>query len=163
MSAQAWIVVRVKPNEGARAEVNARNQGYEWYVPRGMFRSERTRQLREEPLFPGYAFARHPAGLWQSLTGTFGVAEVMRIADDRPAEVSAEEVAHWRAREGPDGLVRLEAREFTEGERLHVDRGAVSLDAVFDGMAARDRIFVLMSVMGRQVRTEVAVRDVSRG
>lgn len=161
MRDQPWVVVNVKPNQHTRAGVNARQQGYQWYVPRGLFRSPRTGTLREEPLFPGYAFARHPNGLWVSLSGTFGITSVMMLHDGGPARVPAAEIDTLRAREDDDGLVRLEAREFKVGEEVHVTRGAVTLDAIVDGMAGRDRVWVLWQILGG-ARTAVDVKDITR-
>lgn len=158
------MVIRIKPRREDWARENIENQGAECYVPRAEVRSARTRRLRVELLFPGYGFVRHPEGRWAFLRGTRGVLDVvMSGGGDRPAAVPDSEIARLRAREGGDGLVRLEAREFELGERVRVDRGAVSLDAVVDGMSARDRIWVLVEWMGGLNRTEVKVEDVSRG
>lgn len=158
-----WIVIRIKPNAEQRARRNIEQQGAECYLPRAMMRSPRTRQLRPEFLFPGYGFVRHPEGRWTFLRGTFGVLEVMVVDSTRPALVPDVEILRLRAREGSDGLIRLEAREFTKGERVRVERGNICLDAIVDGTAARDRVFVLMSMLGGLVRTEVDVKDISRG
>lgn len=159
---KSWVVLRVRAQHLARAEENVRNQGGEFYAPHGLVRSDRTRVLARRPLFPGYAFARHPAGLWTYLRGTRGVSEVLMVTGDQPARLADAEVARLRAREGADGLVRTAACEFAVGERVRVERGALSLDAVVDGMSSHDRVFVLMQVLGG-ARTEVAVRDVYRG
>lgn len=161
MSADHWVVVRLRPNQGARAEDNVRRQGAEYYAPRALVRSLKTRVLRPAPLFPGYAFVRHPDDKWHFLRGTFGVLDVI-MATDGPAYLPPTEMDRLRAREGPDGLVRLEAREFERGEHVRVDRGPLSLEAVVDGMAGQDRIYVLLGVLGG-VRAEVPVRDVTRG
>lgn len=161
-----WFVVRIRPNQVRRAIDNMENQGCEVYVPRGMVRG-RNRRLSVQPLFPGYAFARHPERRWAFLRGTRGVLGVVLSAgtderDPEPAVLPHAEIARLRAREGPDGLVRLQAREFAPGERVRVEKGAVSLDAVVDGMSGQDRVFVLMAVMGRQTRVEVAVADLTK-
>lgn len=162
MTPRPWLVVRVRPNQDARARQNAEQQGYEWYVPRAFFRSPRTRKMRVESLFPGYAFARHESSFqWNSLRGTFGVAEIMMVTDELPARVADKEMQYWKSREGPDGLVRLHAMEFTRGEKVRVDHGNMSLDAIVDGMAGQDRIYVLLAFLGG-ARAEVEVKDVTK-
>lgn len=156
-----WVVVRLRPNQGPRAEDNVKRQGAEFYAPRAMLRSEKTRVLRPQPLFPGYAFVRHPGGQWVYLRGTFGVLDILMATDEKPAYLPAAEIDRLRTREGPDGMIRLEAREFAKGEKVRVDHGSLSLDAVVDGMAGQDRIFVLMGVLGG-ARVDVAVSDVTR-
>lgn len=158
-----WLILRVKQRMLARVEYNVRNQGAEYYSPRAMMRSFKTKLLRPAPLFPGYAFARPAGEQWVFLRGTFGVLDVLMSLGEEPARLPPVEITRLRAREGADGLVRLEAHEFKKGERVRVERGAVSLDAVVaDSMAARDRVAVLMQVMGRWTRADVAVGDVSR-
>ena len=161
-----WVVVRVRPNFLARAIDNMKRQGCECYTPRAMIRSPRTHRLSAQPLFPGYVFARHLAGRWMFLRGTFGVLGVVMGAsgaskDPEPARVPDHELARLRAREGPDGLVRLESREFELGEHVRVDRGAVSMDAIVDGMSGQDRVFVLLQILGG-ARAEVSAQDIYR-
>jgi transcriptional antiterminator RfaH len=156
-----WFVVRTKPNQDARAKDNVERQGAEFYSPRAMIRSEKSRVLRPAPLFPGYAFVRHPDQHWVFLRSTFGILDILMVAEDKPATLPPTQIDRLKVREGPDGLVRLEAREFKVGERVHVDRGSLSLDAVVDGMASQDRIYVLMGVLGG-ARVEVDVKDVTR-
>lgn len=153
------MVVRVRPNLLARALVNMERQGYECYAPRAVLRGPRGRpQVR--PLFPGYVFARS-SGAWASLNGTLGVLGLVMGAGEQPAALPAAEVDALRARESGDGLIHLEQlAPFKAGEPVRVARGAVSLDAVFDGMSGEDRVFVLLEFLGRQVRTEVGVEDV---
>lgn len=162
-STRPWIVARTRPQQMDRAVINVNNQGAECYVPKALFRSARSAALRTAPLFPGYIFVRHPAGLWVFLKGTFGVLDVLMRTEEFPAYLSDVEVVKLREREGPDGLVRLEAREFEPGEPVRIARGAVHLDGVVDGMASRDRIWVLMHILGEQTRVDVAVKDVTRG
>lgn len=158
-----WVVARVHPQYGHRARVNVENQGAEYYRPMAMLRSDRTRLLRPGPLFPGYAFIRHPEGLWAFLRGTIGILDVILSASERPGLVPAGEIARLRAREGPDGMIRLESREFQVGERVRVEKGAVSLDAIVDGMSGRDRVFVLLKLLGDNwQRAEVDVKDILR-
>ena len=143
---------------------NVQRQGAECYAPRAMVRSPRTHRLSVQPLFPGYAFVQPPGKQWTFLRGTFGVLDVVMGAggtSEQPARVMSTEIERLRAREGPDGLVRLESREFEPGERVHVDHGTFSLDAVVDGMSGQDRVFVLLQILGG-ARAEVSAQDIYR-
>lgn len=157
-----WIVVRIKARDMFDGEKNVARQGGEFYAPRAMIRSPRTHILRPVLLFPGYGFARHPSGQWSFLESTWGLGGVLKLGG-RAARVPAGEIERLRAREGPDGLVRLEAREFQVGEKVRVEKGAISLDAIVDGMSGRDRVFVLLKLLGDSwQRAEVEVKDISR-
>ena len=155
------MVLLVRPQLLVRARDNVLNQGAEFYAPHAMLRSGKTRTLAPKPLFPGYAFARHPEGRWKFLSGTYGVTKVLGT-EHLPAWIPDAELAKLRAREGKDGFIRLESREFEVGEKVRVSRGVVSLDAIVDGMSGRDRVFVLMEFLGALQRAEVAVGDLTR-
>lgn len=154
-----WLVLHVR--DFRKAAENVRNQGAEWYAPFARLRSERTRLLTVRPLFPGYAFARPRTRAWVFLRSTRGVAGVLMRTEEAPAWCPHVEIARLRAREGPDGLVRLNAEEFRVGERVRVEKGYGSFDAIVDGMAGQERVFVLLQVLGGG-RAEVSVRDVWR-
>lgn len=156
-----WVVARFRSQYLAKFEHNVEAQGAEVYVPRAMIRVGAARRLEPRPLFPGYAFVRHPGGLWLFLRGTRGAIDVIMGSDESPAWLPDAEVARIRAREGPDGVVRLQSSEFRPGERVRVESGAVSLDGIVDGAAGRDRVYVLLNLLGQQTRTEVAIGDIS--
>ncbi|MDP3937719.1 MAG: transcription termination/antitermination NusG family protein [Deltaproteobacteria bacterium] len=155
--------MRARPQLLARAIINMERQGFECYAPHAMMRGGRARRLRRCPLFMGYVFARHPEARWVSLRGTFGVLGVIMGTGERPAPLPHAEIERLRAREGRDGLIKLQECEFEQGERVHLERGVVSLDAIVDGMSGPDRVFVLMQVLGRWTRAEVSVGNLSRG
>lgn len=158
-----WLVIRVKPQQYERAADNVRNQQTEFYCPRGMLRSPRTRVLRPEPLFPGYAFARPPGPTWMFLKSTIGVLDVLMAIGEEPARVADADIARLRAREDADGLVQLDSSQFRKGERLRIDAGLFAdLPAEFEAMDGRNRAMVLVSLMGRRTRMRVDVRDLSR-
>ena len=160
----SWVVVRYLPQRLRLMMDNVQRQGAECYVPRAMIRNPRTHRLLVQPLFPGYAFVRLFGEQWAFLRGTFGILDVVMGAggvNEQPARVADAEIARLQAREGPDGLVRLESREFEPGEHVHVDRGTVTLDAVVDGMSGQDRVFVLLQILGG-ARAEVSAQDIYR-
>ena len=162
-----WVVARFRAQYLAKVIYNVKNQGAEIYVPMAMIRVGKRRRLEPRSLFPGYAFVRHPAGRWMFLRGTMGVIDVVlgtgdARGDEQPAWLPDAEIARIRARESADGLVRLEAREFEVGERVRVEKGAISIDAIVDGMSSHDRVFVLMEFLGAQQRTEVCVADITK-
>ncbi len=157
---EPWVVARIR--HPRKAEVNVVNQGAEYYAPRALMRPPRGGPLRPALLFPGYAFVRHPEGRWTFLNGTFGVIGILMGTGERPAYLPDVEIARLRARAGPDGLIRLAAREFDAGEHVRVERGSISLDAIVESASGEDRIFVLMNVLGRWTRAEVDVRDLHK-
>lgn len=152
-----WLVVQVRPQWSRAAIDNVTRQGCEVYSPR--CRELVRGALRMRPMFPGYLFARHPGRRWVFLRGTYGVIGVVMGTGGAPAELADAEVARLRAREAEDGAIPL-APAISPGSRVRVGRGLISLDAVVDGMSGRDRVYVLMEVLGAARRVEVSLSDV---
>lgn len=151
------MVVRVRAQLARIAVRNMERQGLEVYAPR--CREMVGGRARECALFPGYMFARHPEGRWAFLGGTYGVAGAVMGTGGKPAEISDAEVALLRAREGPDGAVVL-GRTLAAGDRVRVRVGTEGMDAIVEGMPGRERVMVLMQVLGAWRRTEVGLGDV---
>jgi hypothetical protein len=81
---------------------------------------------------------------------------------ERPALLPAGEVDRLHAMKGADGLVTLPQATFRLGQFLTVEAGAFAgLSALYDGQASRERCFVLLSLMGRSVRTTVPEGDLA--
>lgn len=158
-----WLVIRIKPQQYEKAAENIRNQRTEFYCPRILTRSPATRRPRVEPMFPGYAFARPPAEEWLYLKSTRGVQDVLLSTGERPAHVPPEQIAEIQAREGGDGIVKLEQHHFRMGERVFIEEGPMTgLLGVYDGMSSQDRVFVLLGVLGRLVRSQVPLSSVTK-
>lgn len=155
-----WLVVRVRPQWLGIAIRNIERQGCEVYSPR--CREFVRGRPRDRPMFPGYLFARHPDQRWVFLRGTYGVLGVLMTTSEVPASLPDEEITRLRAREGPDGVVLLgpAPTKVAPGDRVWVEHGALSLDAVVDCMSGRDRVFVLMRVLGSSRRVEVPLSDI---
>lgn len=160
--APGWVVVRVRPNLLRRALTNMRQQGFETYSPTARLRSPKTYKYTRGPLFPGYVFARHPERRWVSLSGTFGVLNILMGTGERPAYMPDAEIERLRAREDDQGIIQLEARKLAHGDKVHVTRGPLgTFDAVVDNMSGEERVFVFMELLGRYARVEVNVGDAS--
>lgn len=156
-----WLVLRLKPKLEKRAVDNVVAQGAEFYFPRALVRVPRSAVLRPAPLFPGYAFARPAGDAWVYLKSTIGVADVMMSTGEHPARLRAAEIEKLRAREDSDGFIRLNTSQFKAGERVRIaDDGGVLADfagVIDEGTPGRDRVFVLLGILGRQARVAVDV------
>jgi transcriptional antiterminator RfaH len=156
----SWYAVHTHPHAEAKALDNLLRQGYRAYLPRcrTYVSHARRRRLVLRPLFPRYLFA----GLdraemrWRPILSTFGVSAVVR-AGDRPASVPSEIVAAIREREQQGAFDRLDLRQtLRPGELVRVTAGA------FEDMIGRlvelhdrDRVVVLLELLGRTVRAQL--------
>lgn len=158
-----WIVVHVRAQDVGRARMNVQNQGAEFYCPMIAMRGVK---MAGVPMFPGYAFVRHPEGRWAFLRGTFGIGGMVLGMGGGPGKIADSEISRVRQREGKDGLIRLalapESSSLTHGQQVRIEHGAVSFDAIVEEMSGEDRVWVLMHVLGQWSRAEVDARDVRK-
>src|SRR5271168_3719729 len=152
-----WYVVQTQPHAEAKATGHLRRQGFETYLPRYLKRRRHARKVETvaAPLFPRYVFVAVDlaAQRWRSIYSTVGVARLVCNGDD-PAAVPDAVVAALRGREDAGGFIKLDSRPgFRPGEKVRVLDGAFSSClGLFDGMAERERIAILLDLLGRKVR-----------
>jgi len=152
-----WYVVQTQVNSEAKAALNLQRQGFDIYLPRCLKRRRHARkvEITARPLFPRYLFVAidRTAQRWRSIQSTFGVARLISQGDE-PASVPEGVVNAIKAREDENGYVVLNARPaFTPGDKVRVLAGAFIHSAgLFDGCADRDRVAILLEMLGRKVR-----------
>jgi transcriptional antiterminator RfaH len=111
----------------------------------------RGRKVEEvEPLFTNYLFLHvHAISSWYPIRSTPGVARLL-MACGGPVHVRDTVIADLRSRE-IDGLVQLAKATdpFPPGTPVKVRQGPLAgLSGLVDGMRSRDRIAVLLTLLG---------------
>jgi transcriptional antiterminator RfaH len=163
-----WHLLLTKPLGELIAVANLERQGYRVYYPRVKLRLLRRREWREaiSSLFPRYLFVQLDASV-QSLApirSTLGVASVVRFGQEY-AVVPDGIVADLRARADPQsGLHRLRGSAFNHGSAVRIVRGPLAgLEGIFETDDARDRVVILLSLLGRESRVRVAATSIIPG
>lgn len=166
MAVELWTLAVTKPRQEAKAADNCRQQGLDVVLPR--LRTViviRGRVInRDSYLFPSYLFvAFEDDHVYGILRDTRGVARVLLMAG-RPATCSAEVMQAVIDRMDVDGYVELPkvepppAANYRIGQRVRVsDPSHVMFGhrGLYQGMDARQRVKVLMSLMGRKVPVQL--------
>jgi transcriptional antiterminator RfaH len=90
---------------------------------------------------------------WRSIYSTVGVTRLVCNGDD-PTAVPDGIVEALKSREDASGFIKLDYRPpFRAGDKIRVLDGAfTSCLGLFDGMAERERIAILLDLLGRKVR-----------
>jgi transcriptional antiterminator RfaH len=151
-----WYVVQTQPHAETKAMGHLIRQGFDAYLPRYLKRRRHARRVEmvAAPLFPRYLFVTvdMETQRWRSIHSTTGVARLVCNGDD-PAPVPLEVVAALQRRED-GGFVKLERRQqFTPGERVRVVDGVFADNlGLFEGMADKERVAILLDLLGRKVR-----------
>jgi transcriptional antiterminator RfaH len=154
-----WTACRLQPNRTTLALHVLNLQGYEVYCPRlrelRVLRGRRVEVLL--PLFPGYTFLRVVTGWWQArwAPGTCGLVMDGAI----PAKVPDAVIAEIKSRERK-GAIELPAK-LRPGDRVRVLLGPFRDHlAIYAGMSGRDRVAVLLRLLGGERRILMHRSDV---
>jgi transcriptional antiterminator RfaH len=155
-----WYVTQTQVNAEVKAAQNLLRQGFSVYLPRYLKRRSHARKIEKvaAPLFPRYLFVSIDIGTqrWRSIQSTYGVSHLV-LNGSEPAPVAEAVIDSLKAREDQNGLVKLDHRpKFAIGEKVRVLAGVFAENlGLFDGMADRDRVAILLELLGRKVRVSI--------
>jgi transcriptional antiterminator RfaH len=160
-----WFAVYTQPNAELKAAEHLVRQGYAAYLPRyrRYVRHARTRALVLRPLFPRYLFVgldRVTQG-WRPIRSTVGVLGLVSSGEE-PVAVAPETIDVLRRREGEGAFdVLSPASVLRAGDTVRVTQGPFA-DFVgrLLGIADHERVYILLDLLGRAVRAEVAATAV---
>lgn len=159
----SWCAVYTQPQAENLAAQQLQNQAFEVYVP--MYLKRRIHARREtwslKPLFPRYIFVRLIESTpWRSIRSTIGVHDLVYMGD-QPAKLDDVVITEIRQREDDDGVVRMPTAEgYKKGDQVRITRpGLGELFGLFEERSDSDRVFVLLDLLGRKVRTQVREGD----
>ena len=159
-----WYVVQTQPHAEERARGHLERQSYEVWLP--LYRKKRRHAGRSEtvirPFFPRYLFVRVDMARerWRPILSTFGVSRLVGGAQG-PESLPEAVIAGLRERSGQDGLFELGVRPLRSGDAVRIADGPFAdLEGVFRAKSDRERVSVLLSLMGREVKVTVASTDV---
>ncbi len=165
MSGDFWFVVQTQPRAEEKARQHLANQGFAPYLPRYRRRVRHARRIETvlRPLFPGYLFVRlDPSKTrWRPVNGTVGVRAILTDGD-LPRRVPESIIAGIRAREDEAGAVKLSPPSFKPGQAVRLLEGPFAdCDGLFQEMQDDQRVVLLFTLLGREVRTVVPVAAVA--
>jgi transcriptional antiterminator RfaH len=152
-----WYVLQTQPNAEVKASAHLNRQGFDTYLPRYLKRRRHARRVEMvgAPLFPRYMFVTVDIAVqrWRAIQSTIGVSRLV-CNGDSPTAVAASIVDGLRLREDEHGFVRLDRRpQFAPGDKIRVLDGAFSAClGLFEGLADRERVAILLDLLGRKVR-----------
>jgi transcriptional antiterminator RfaH len=153
-----WYVAQTHPRAETKASLHLRRQGFEIYLPRYLKHRRHARRVDEvaSPLFPNYVFVAIGMATqrWLSIDSTVGVTKLVRNGD-LPALVPQLIIDALKCREDANGFVQLIPRpRFSTGDKIRVVGGAFcDCYGIYEGLSARERVAILLNVLGRKVRT----------
>lgn len=161
----SWFVVNAHAQNEEKALFHLRRQGFHAYLPRYLKQRRHARKVDwvKAPMFPRYLFVRldPESDQWRAIHSTVGVSRLVCYGD-KPAPVPEGVVEDIQSREGEDGLVSIGLQnELKPGEKIRILHGPMAdREGVFDCLDDQRRVFVLLDLLGRQVKVRLAHESV---
>lgn len=155
-----WYVIHTVHNQEFRAEVNLKNQGYQLYLPKYIGIRKHARKVDKilKPLFPRYLFIKLDLSLdnISRVNYTFGVNKLVTLGVE-PNTLPDFIVDNLRAQEDKDGnLDSIINSIYKVGEHVKLGNGVLKgNNAVFMGKTEKQRVFVLLDILGRKLNISV--------
>lgn len=149
-----WFCVWTKPQQEARAEHSLRTFAFPTFFP-GHCVTLANRQKRIEPLFRRYGFMQPDQdGQWVGALYAPGVSTIVRDPFGIPCRVPHQAMDRLFAQCSPTGVIYPDdPPEFAENDALRITKGPFAEMVGICKRSAKDRIWLLMEIMGRS--TEV--------
>jgi transcriptional antiterminator RfaH len=155
-----WACARLAPHRYEPALYFLELAGYRTYLPkcRERRRLPNNRQVEvAAPLFPSYAFVWIELQ-WRVARWTPGVIGFIMIGES-PAHVPEQliDTLKSRERDGVIDLPRPRPRAYLRGDRIRIRHGPFAgQPAIYSGMRPRDRVAVLLTMLGSSRPIELA-------
>jgi len=160
-----WFAIQTIVGKEYSARQQFERQAFETYLPGILQRCSHAGKVRwqERPFFPGYLFLHLAPDeqRWTTIRSTRGAIGATRFGNYYPPAPDAV-IRALQARQDDSGLITLPSSgpeaPFQHGARLRVMGGPMSdIEAIFQRMKGRDRVLVLMNLLGRQSKVELPV------
>jgi transcriptional antiterminator RfaH len=152
-----WHVVQTHSHAEKKAALNLWRQGYSVYLPRYLKRRRHARRVEviPAPLFPSYLFVAVDrfTQRWRAILSTVGVRHLVCNCEE-PAWVPDRVISELQGREDKRGFVQLDLRpRFRPGDKIRVVDGIFeACFGLFEGVSDRERVAILLDMLGRKVR-----------
>lgn len=161
-----WYAANTHVNKEVLAAEQLKQQGFSVYLPKYMkFLSHaRRNKLVTRPLFPRYLFVgAGPENLrWQAIQSTIGVSNLVCFGSS-PAVVPPSIIEALKSKENEDGMITLKPKTaFKKGVPIKLISGPFYEQiGLFDHIDDKERVVILLNLMGRQVRVRSPIETVS--
>lgn len=164
---RAWYAVYTHANMEKWARTNLWERDFDVYLPQYNKQRRHARKVDwvSAPLFPRYLFvhADLQAGERPRIITAPGVNHLVAFGS-RSTPVSDDIIDEIRAREDTDGHINLvDPKALKPGDKVQLHAGALC-DSVglFQHMADKDRVVILLNLLGRTVKVKAPIKSVQR-
>lgn len=161
-----WYVINTHVQGENKAVFHLQRQGFDVYLPRYLKKRSHARKIdwAPAPMFPRYLFVSldPEQNQWRAIRSTVGVYQFI-CQGDQPTPVPAGIVEEIQGCENERGLVTLGlGQSFRRGDKVRVMSGPLADQiGIFDCADDQQRVFVLLDLLGRQVKVRLTQEAVA--
>ena len=156
-----WFVLQTHPQREPQALFHVKRQGFTTFNPSYIRKVKHARTVKEvrRPMFPGYLFVAFDPSedQWLCLKSTYGVASIVGTPAG-PTPVPAYIMAELAVRADSTGTVDL-GHGYKPGDRVTVP-SLWDAEAIIGARTDKERVEVLLSILGRQAPVMLRPEDV---
>lgn len=162
-----WFAVHTRPQSERFASEQLEAQGFCVFLPQFLRKRSHARRVerRPYPLFPRYLFVEIDMAVqrWRSINGTLGVTRIVGN-DHGPTPVADGIVEELMRRRDEAGFVKLApAASLMIGDKVRILGGSfASMMGLVEGVSDRDRVSILVDLLGRKVRVTLDSPDLEK-
>ena len=155
-----WYVIHTLSHQEFRAEFNLKRQGYSVYLPKYLGTRNHARKIEKiaKPLFPGYLFIilDLSSDAISYINSTFGVNKLVALGGN-PNMLPVSVIENLKAQEDSKGnLDIIISSTYKIGDKVKINGGALKgSNALFMGISDKERVSVLLNILGRKLNITV--------
>ena len=163
-SGKSWFLIYAKARQEEVARDNLARQEYRVYLPLAQLHRNRggKRIAVIEPLFPRYLFIQLDTTTdnWAPIRSTKGVSSLVRFGAE-PGRIPEQLIQLLQTSESDTGLHDWAEPEFAAGQAVRVVDGSMrGYEGIFIARSSKERVLVLLDILGRQVRTQLTTGQI---
>ena len=163
MCERNWFLVQFKPNHHIIAEQNLKKQNYRTFLPleEKVLTRYRKRIAVKTPLFPGYLFVNFSLTYdkWSTINSTFGVSKL--LSQNNIPQIIPQKIMHGLINRCDENGNLLPPKNMKKGDEVMVINSAFSkFISTIDQIDSKNRIWVLMNILGRETRVEITPKQI---
>ena len=165
MCEKNWFLVQFKPNNHIIAEQNLRAQNYKTFLPveETVLTRYGKKTAVKTPLFPGYLFVKFSLthDRWNRINSTFGVSKL--LSQNNKPQIIPQKIMHELIDRCDEKGNLLPPKNMKKGDNVKVINSAFSnFISTIDKIDSKNRIWVLMNILGREARVEITPNQIQK-
>lgn len=151
-----WYLIKTKPQQEAIATLNLTNQGFEVFFSKAIIKN------KTQALFPGYLFIQldDKNQNWIPIRSTQGVANFVRFGlSFAIVPNNIIRLIKIQQQQTIEKLINIYSHQ--KGDSIEIQSGAFKgQKAIFQNYNSRDRVIVLLKLIGQQQEVELPEKEV---